>query len=237
MALLILREDATAALPELRPIPANCTPLAADTFVGQRVQNVGYGITEPMSWPPPPNNTRRYWTVEEVVELTDYDFIVDGHGVSSVCNGDSGGPSLWTMPDGQIRVMGTVSWGDPSCVDRDHFTRVDDNCDFLDDFIDLSDPCEGETFAGRCDGQVAVWCEADAVVTRDCAAEGLSCGPDDQGRSRCLEPGDCDGLGWEGRCDGEVALWCQEGQVRARYCADCEQTCGWSDEHGGFYCL
>ena len=72
----------------------NCDPLDSTTFMGASVQNVGYGQTESG------DNSLKWWTVEEVIDLTPFDFTVDGHGVSSVCYGDSGGPSMLTMPDG-----------------------------------------------------------------------------------------------------------------------------------------
>lgn len=287
VAVLVLSQDATAELPEIQPIPMNCSPLTADLFVGQDVQNVGYGLTEPMDWwDPPPDNSLRYWTIEEVIELSSHEFQVDGHGISAVCNGDSGGPSLWTMPDGEIRVMGTVSWGDPSCVDVDHFARVDDNCDFLTSHLegcgdvtaeglcegdravycdggalmevdcaatgrscgdagdgrmrclDAPDPCEGETLEGRCDGAVAIWCADEAVVTRDCDAEGLECGETDTGQLRCVgDEGLCDALGWEGECDDNDAIWCVDGEILRRRCGDCSQSCGWSDDVEAYYCL
>ncbi len=288
VAIIVLQESALEALPHIRPIPMNCEPIDAEAFLNQDVQNVGYGITEPfMGWPPPPDNSIRYWAVEEVVDLTGFDFVVDGHGEAAVCNGDSGGPSLWTMPDGVIRVMGTVSWGDPSCVDEDHFARVDDSCDFFDDYfegcddvtnegfcddstavfcesgsvleidcealgrdcgdiggglmrcLDALDPCEGETFAGRCTDDRAIWCEDDEVQSVDCGDELMTCALNDDGLSRCVGDSDlCEDLGWEGACEGDTAVWCDdEDRVRRRQCDDCGQPCGWSDEFNGFYCL
>jgi len=40
------------------------------------------------------------------------------------------------------------------------------------------DRCDGETFAGRCDGDTVIWCEAGAIQRRDCAACGATCGTD-----------------------------------------------------------
>jgi len=37
------------------------------------------------------------------------------------------------------------------------------------------DPCNGESFAGRCAGDTVIWCEANAVQTRDCAACSSTC--------------------------------------------------------------
>ncbi len=40
------------------------------------------------------------------------------------------------------------------------------------------DTCNGETFAGRCDGDTVIWCEAGAIQQRDCGACSKSCGTD-----------------------------------------------------------
>ncbi len=283
VAVLVLGEPAMTAVPAIEPIPMNCEVIESTAFVGQDVQNVGYGITD-TDWGALPN-TLRWWTVEEVVALGAYDFTVDGHGVSSVCNGDSGGPSLWTMPDGTIRVMGTVSWGAPDCVSEDHFARVDYNCGFISGFlescgevtpegfcdgdqavwceggsltrvdcaasgricaddgtghmrcIDLSDPCGDVTEQGTCEGNTAVWCEAGALMSLDCALTGLVCGDDGTGRMRCLEEDPCFGLGWEGACEGNDAIWCEDGNIRRRLCTDCGQICGFDTDMGAYYCI
>ncbi len=112
-------------LPGVTPIPANCEPLTA-AVLGEWVQTVGYGETEVSSY-----NSTRYWASEELVAVTSFDLTVDGHGEAGVCFGDSGGPALWTMPDGIVRVLGVLSWGDTDCGQQDHFARVDHECDFL----------------------------------------------------------------------------------------------------------
>jgi hypothetical protein len=212
VAVLILPEPAATTVPGITPIEANCEALHGG-YLGQRIQNVGYGSTERGGGG---SNTRRWWTVEEVVEISDIDFVVDGHGISGVCFGDSGGPSLWTMPDGDVRVAGTVSWGDESCVDLDHFARTDDNCDLWDD---VTDPCGGETLTGRCDGTTAIWCEGDEVVRQDCFDWGLECGDDDRGRMRCVAPIDsCNGETFAGRCSAGAAVWCDDGEVIREEC-------------------
>lgn len=170
-AVLILAESAVEAVPEIRPIPVNRAPLP-DGFLGSVVQNVGFGATDPRGG----DNTLRWWTVEPVTAVSAFDYTVYGGGVSSVCFGDSGGPGLWTFPDGVVRVAGTVSWGDPSCVGYDHFARTDDNLDFLAPFVGPEDPCGGLTWEGRCEGTDAVWCVDGTTYRRDCAACGQTCG-------------------------------------------------------------
>jgi hypothetical protein len=170
-AVLVLAESASAAVPEIRPIPINRLA-PPDAFLGSLVQNVGYGsITEGGGG----ENTLRWWTTETVTEITDYDYTVYGGGVSSVCFGDSGGPGMWTFADGTVRVAGTVSWGDPSCVDYDHFARTDYNLDFLLPYVGAEDPCGGLTWEGRCEGDIAVWCVDGTTYRRDCAACGQFC--------------------------------------------------------------
>jgi len=171
MAVLILAEPAAAAVPEIRPIPINRAPLP-EGFLGSVVQNVGFGTTAPRGG----DNTLRWWTVEEVTAVSEFDYTVYGGGVSSVCFGDSGGPGLWTFPDGVVRVAGTVSWGDPSCVDYDHFARTDYNLELLLPFVGPEDPCGGLTWEGRCEGTDAVWCVDGTTYRRDCAACGQTCG-------------------------------------------------------------
>jgi len=233
VAMLILRDDAFEQAPSIQPIPYNCDSLDGTGLVGQRVQVVGYGLTDP-EWDAD-NNTLRWWTTEEVIDLSSIDFLVDGHGRSAVCMGDSGGPALWTYPDaGEARIIGTLSWGDPSCLDQDHFARTDDNCSFFSSYVDQ---CRSITTGGKCMQGRAVFCQDGAVVEDDCSSRGEFCGPDGTGRFRCTTTDPCVGLDTAGRCEGNNALWCDGGQLRIRRCDECGQQCGWSDEHGGHYCI
>jgi secreted trypsin-like serine protease len=141
-----------APLARVTPLIANCAPLTG--LVGDDVQNVGYGETEYDE-----DNSRRLWAVQEVVSLTTHDFVVDAHGDAGVCFGDSGGPSLQTMSDGVVRIIGTLSWGDAECGARDHFARVDRNCEFIETFADLS---QAEPAAADEDGDVPEGCAAGA---------------------------------------------------------------------------
>jgi hypothetical protein len=189
------------------------------------------------------------------------------------------------MPDGVVRVVGAVSWGDPSCVDEDHFGRVDYNCTFISGFmedcgeiteigicdgdtaiwcesdalttvdcsasgricgddgtgrnrcIDVPSPCGDVTYEGHCDGNTAIWCESDALMSLDCTLSDRVCGDDGTGAMRCVGTDPCAELGWEGRCEGDDAIWCYEGEIMVRNCADCDQVCGWVEEFGGYYCI
>lgn len=235
VAAIVLAEDVSAAAPDVRWIRPNYDPLPR-TFTGNRVQNVGFGATTAFGWGS--SNTKRWWTVESVTATADFEFTVYGGGESSVCFGDSGGPSLWTYPDGTIRVAGVVSWGDPSCVDYDHFARIDHNARWLAGVLPPSDLCAGESAEGRCEGDLAIWCDGApaSIRTADCAALGWLCATDDAGAAVCV-PGDCDGLTTEGTCEvGDVAVWCDRGALRSRRCAPCGQICAFGEDGLGSYC-
>lgn len=42
--------------------------------------------------------------------------------------------------------------------------------------VDPNDPCGGVTYEGYCDGDVAVWCEEEAIQRYDCGNDGYGCG-------------------------------------------------------------
>jgi V8-like Glu-specific endopeptidase len=98
------------------------------------------------------------------------------------------------------------------------------------------DPCEGETFTGRCDGNRAVWCAGETIIRRTCAG-GELCGDAGDGLNRCVE--ECALIGSSGRCDetGSTARWCEDGVLKVRDCRACDQTCGWVSEAMGYYCI
>jgi len=121
-ALLFLRESANQYA---TPIPINRTPLV--NLVGQQVQNVGYGATDPVS----SNNTRRWWTAEPITQITEKTVVVDGRQVSSVCKGDSGSPSIYRFPNGSLRVIGTLHGGETTCIGIDRYARTDSDALWL----------------------------------------------------------------------------------------------------------
>ena len=228
VALVRLEADAAATLPEIEPLAINCDELPPE-LLGASVQNVGYGVTVAVE-PVPPNSEQR-WTTEEVVEVLEEELVVDGDGISSVCRGDSGGPSLWTAPSGEVRVIGVVSWGDASCVDRDHFSRVDRSCDFLSQ---AEIACGDISELGRCDGGSAVFCEGGWRRELDCTLASSTCGDIGGGRYRCLEDS-CGDETAEGRCERGVAVWCQDGEVERQSCPARGLEC-LADEDGRFRC-
>ncbi len=242
VALFILKEKATKYIPSLKPIPMNKSSL--ENFKGQIVQNVGYGSTEDNDY-----NTKRFWTTEEVKDVTTYDFTVNGKGKSSVCFGDSGGPSLFAI-DNQIYIVGTVSWGDQSCVDNDHYARTNHNIAWIaktladegheaieDQLISLApveepvvepqepvveeDLCQGYDFVGVCEGNVAKWCDNGVVYERDCSFEGQVCGYSESANGNyCLEQEE-PVVDQDDPCGGITYLGVCEGDV-AKWCSNGE---------------
>jgi V8-like Glu-specific endopeptidase len=74
-------------------------------------------------------------------------------------------------------------WCDGGRVQQFDCGAQGQTCDFVDDQIGYycqeapaADPCGGLDYLGRCDGNVAAWCEDGAVQSVDCAAHGQRCG-------------------------------------------------------------
>jgi hypothetical protein len=199
--------------------------------VDEMVQNVGYGVTQDDLY-----NTRRWWTAEVVTEVAASEFTVFGSGWSSVCNGDSGGPSIYAFGGLAVKIVGTVSWGDPSCVDYDHFCRMDANTSFLDPFFAGFDPCQGLTFQGRCVGDVAQWCEA-GEIRQECCTDGCDLNSSDHYRCGDEPPG-CGSIDAQGMCRENELIWCDNGTVRRRMCHLCGAgRCEWVNDTVGYDCV
>lgn len=91
---------------------------------------VGYGAH--LVWPPPQLNfdpTGRYFTDAIFQSLTSRWIQLNQNPVAGnggICFGDSGGPTLWTMPNGQRLLVGVNSWvGAVSCNANGYSYRVD----------------------------------------------------------------------------------------------------------------
>ena len=85
-------------------------------------------------------------------------------------------------------------------------TRTDAYKTFLGVGTPATDPCNGETFAGRCNGTSVVWCENQQVKTSNCSAQNKVCGfSAEKQYYGCIEPAQadpCNGETYAGRCDG-----------------------------------
>jgi hypothetical protein len=203
--------------------------------LGNYVQQCGYGSTESNY-----DNFSKLWTPELVVDFsqTQGEMRVYGQGISSVCNGDSGGPSLYSLGGNQLSIIGTVSWGDASCVDYDYYGLTHWDLEFLENNIPSWDYCGEITSDGTCIEGIAHWCENGFLQT-DCCSEG-SCLQNNDGQFRCEFPRDAcpDSLDFKGECIEDTARWCWNGQVYFRDCSLCGQSCNTSrNEIVGNYCV
>lgn len=156
----------------VEPMPVAQTLGQGD--VGADFLFVGYGLSNGIKGTGA-GTKRAVWI--EISELGDTQFAYSDVG-KNTCNGDSGGPAF-VERNGELQIAGVTSFGDSNCTQYGVDTRVDAFLDFLGLPADVpasASSCEGETFTGRCDGDVVVWCENGAVKSGDCAPAGQTCG-------------------------------------------------------------
>lgn len=229
-ALIVLSRDATEEL-DVEPIPVN-TEAVPDALLGQPIQAGGYGQTY---------DRDRYgrWFATVYLDSIDSDQIhVDGRGEQGICYGDSGGPAIAVIEEGgEPTLLAVESWGDSSCVDVDHMTRLDVlYADWIEPILNgdtPEDPCDGLDYLGRCNGNVAEWCQRGTLQTRDCTAMGTTCEYlNDQVGFIC----GCGELSYLGRCNGDVAEYCDDGAFREVNCQARGQGCAWVNGEIGYFC-
>jgi MYXO-CTERM domain-containing protein len=217
LAVLRLSEDALDRVPELVPVPPN-TQRLDNTWLGSDLQAGGYGETY--------DRTRygRWFATVVLAELDATDLVVDGQGIMGICYGDSGGPVMADLGDGPV-VLGVESYGDASCVDQDHLTRLDVAVEFIAGIAAgeiPADPCEGLDYLGRCNGATAEWCDEGTFQSLDCALEGRRCDyVDDQTGYYCTDGEPCGDIGRSGTCRGDVFVRCRNGSLVEE---DCEAS-------------
>lgn len=201
--------------PTATPLPYNTAPLS-DALIGVEVEVAGYGETRD------PTRTGRYFAVVAIAGVDPEYVTVDGRGVEGLCAGDSGGPAVATDDEGRVVVFGVEHGGEVSCVGLDQMTRTDIYSPWIAEQIQaLQGQCAGLDYAGRCEGDVAVWCDDGGQVARlDCASEGRACGyVDAETGFYCKTSEACAGLPPGGLCDGDLRLGCEGGLPVSRDCA------------------
>ena len=229
--MIVLGADATEIIPEITPIEMNRDPVGT-SWVGRRVDASGYGETY--------NNatTGRFFASVEIIDFDGETVIVDGKGEQGICYGDSGGPILW-QPDADTApvLVGTEQWGDASCVDVDHLTRVDVVAAWVDEKIAAGFPpiltaCD-EVVERYCDGDFVRGCDGQYDRSEDCAGGCGYMGPD--AGFACL-PEVCDGIDYFGECDGDLLRYCKGDRLRERDCAARGQSCIYEGDDVGYNC-
>jgi hypothetical protein len=188
---------------------------------------------------------KREFTAEPIAYFYGSKVTINGEGEHGVCFGDSGGPMMVIASDGSVRVAGTLSSGDTSCVGYDNYTRVDLVLSWIEGYTGPTQlpgpqPCDETTAVGLCNGDAtrATWCNADKVLESvQCTSnERCSWSTGDEGWRCVNEANDaCNGLSYAGSCAGNVLSWCDVGGLQERDCAACDEICV-SDSQGGFRC-
>ncbi|MFK7987261.1 MAG: trypsin-like serine protease [Sandaracinaceae bacterium] len=237
MALVRMDAPASSRIPALEPI-AIMTEQIDSTWFGTLLEAAGYGTQEDGS------SGEREFSAEPLVDFEGPFAVIDGEGRRGVCFGDSGGPLMILASDSTVRVLGDLSYGDPSCVGRDRYTRTDLVVDWIESFTGptavTGGSCGTIDEEGSCNGNLAVWCDGDTLASERCE-DGARCGWDaDNDAYRCITGADpCDGVTAEGACQDNVATWCDRGTVQRRDCGACGgegMTCQNVAELGGVYC-
>lgn len=227
-ALLFLAEDAVQQVPEVEPMPVNRASIDGangDAIVGRQVEVAGYGDTGEAGL------SGRFFASVRLSEIDDEFVIVDGDGLQGLCFGDSGGPVITLNAAGAPVILGVEHGGDDSCVGRDFLTRLDPLGDWLmaavaatEPIVEKGGPCGALSFAGRCSGNVAEWCdETGRVASIDCGLHDRGCGfIDDETGYYCTNAPACE-LGDDGRCidDPDGAGFIPEGTQRAEFVGGC----------------
>jgi hypothetical protein len=229
--LLLLRIDTAVDASAILPVAER----APD--VGGLVELAGVGIDEQGKV------GERRFVVEEIVEVTDGFFVVDGFGASGACGGDSGGPLIVRDLDGSPAVAGILSRGSASCVSRDKYTRLHLSREWLRPLLPprpRSPGCETVTRTGRCFDGLAVWCEDGRRMAELCVPPG-ACGWSSQfGGYRCLaslSEDPCRGVPDTGTCSGAIGQRCDDGVLRSQDCASCGALCGRLPASGKATCV
>jgi hypothetical protein len=238
MAIAELAQDATTRIAGVTPIPIVTESL--EGLVGHRAETAGYGETETQT------SGNRLFALERIDAIGPEDdeggaglLRVDGQGARGVCFGDSGGPVLIIDSAGAVRVAGALSFGDPSCVDKDRYSRTDVAREWIESITDVTPAatpaaCGPIDRVGTCSGDRALWCDDGALSREDCPG---TCGWDTGADGyRCLTGADpCNGQDTAGSCVGNEARWCEDGVARTSDCACLGQQCA-VDSATGAHC-
>jgi MYXO-CTERM domain-containing protein len=231
VSLLILTRPATLDVPGLVPLDFNRQPLG-DADVGHQVEAAGFGETLD------PTRVGRYFALVMLSAVDDTYVLVDGQQREGLCFGDSGGPVLGLDALGHPSVLGVEHGGEESCVGRDQLTRLDRVQAWIDGVVQslpAEQSCGAESYAGHCEGDVAVWCHENGQLARlDCAAEGRICAYVDAETGYYCKTRDNCAAELTG-CSGEVRIFCINGVVAQEDCAALGGLC--TQDAGGPLCV
>jgi Trypsin len=220
IGVVVLAQDAPVAPIAFRQIPLD------DSFFSQEMTFVGYGLPSPFA----PFGGLKQKTVIPLLDFNDTQFFYDGLSTNT-CFGDSGGPSLQSLANGEEVVVGVTSFGDQFCAQFGANTRVDA---FVSSFLQpileaeapleegcgLDDACNTNCGSPDPDCDLAN-CDAGNVCNRDCPeldpdCEDISCKQDNICDKRCSTP------------ETDFDCVCKADGVCADSCGDADPDCGGS---------
>lgn len=212
--------------------PMKMVPAMDSSWIGRELVFVGYGVSNGSNQTGA--GTKRYVRMPiEGVTSKQFEYGLPG---KNTCNGDSGGPAFAEI-NGETLLAGVTSYGDATCKQYGVDTRVDAFKSFIGVSGPASDPCNGESFTGRCDGDRVVWCENQQVQATDCAAQDKVCAFSSQNQYyACVSPAQvdpCNGETYVGRCDGNKVIWCENQQVQT---STCSGSCAFDTQQGYYNC-
>ncbi len=221
----VLFVDAASLPEDLDPIPL-LDELVDEAWIGELVELAGYGRTDLGEI-----GALRFAS-EAITAVASESIEVHGRGHSGACGGDSGGPLLARDDHGRVRVIGLLDSGHASCVQDDHYTRVDVLADWWP--FDWRSPqavergCEGLDAEGTCVRGRAVRCGGDDRVQVEVCDTNEVCGQrPDEPAFTCVRPEDdeCAGMGSRPWCDGDLVVRCEGGSQAAHDCGACGLSC------------
>jgi V8-like Glu-specific endopeptidase len=179
--------------------PWNTESIDSLLYVPMRV--VGYGLTNTEA--DDSGLKRTGMTRLDAVRGDQIDFGSEGVNRSGTCSGDSGGPSLYTFPDGVERVIGVHSFHSGACGNNTD-ARVDRFQAQLNAWLD-------EFEHGTCDADLRCQPNGCATPDPDCA---------------CLEDGQCNAACGGTTSDPDCAASCAEDGVCSKAsCATADPDC------------
>lgn len=207
------------------------------SWVGASLTFVGYGVDNGQRQS---GNGVKRSVIMPISEVGATQFAYETAG-KNTCNGDSGGPAFFIDQAGNYLLAGITSYGDTYCTQYGVDTLVPAYSGWLSvstyapnqaTNTPPADPCNGETFEGRCSGTTVTWCENQQVYQVDCAKRAKVCGfSESDGYTGCIAkpaPVDpCKGETYRGRCDGNTVVWCESNAVQQIDCAEHNGVCGY----------
>lgn len=217
--LVELERAATDAMPGVEPVPL-FTGTLDRSWIGRRVELAGYGQNERGGY------GVRAFTAQPLVALRGDMVSTDGEGRHGVCYGDSGGPMFVIASDGSVRVAGSLTGGDGSCVGVDEYTRVDVYYDWMVGYTGEPPAPPG----GGTEPTPPPPAPSDPPPSDPPPSDPPSDPPPPGAPPSCAE------LGTWGRCERDVAVWCEDGVLHERDCGVCGEICREAPELGGAYC-